>query len=199
MGYTEQKNFATSQASYDYILSLDADESLSAELQEEILSIKSNWQSDIYSIPRINNYCGHWIKHSGWYPDEKIRLFDRRKAKWQGKLLHEKVLHDQHYKPIKLSGFILHQAYDSLSEHYIKIDNYTTIAAKEKFQKGSKVSILYIIISTKWKFMKHYFLKLGFLDGFHGIVIAYLSSVGNFMKYAKLYKLNKDSDKSYKD
>lgn len=189
LGFTDQKNFASDQASYDYVLSLDADEALSEELRTEILHAKQNLQFDGYSFNRLNNYCGKWIRHSGWYPDCKIRFFNRKKAKWVGENnLHEVVVLENPSSHQWLKGDLLHWSYDTYSQHCLKINKYTDIAAQAIASRKKKSSKFYfkVIFNPFWKFIKNYFVKRGFLDGFEGFVISVLTSFETFLKYIKV-------------
>jgi len=188
-GYRTQKNLAVQLASFDYILSLDADEALSVELKESILKIKEHWDCDAYSFNRFNNYCGQWIKHSNWYPDKKIRLFDRRKGEWSGYNVHETVKMQNGAKVCHLKGDLLHWCYSSFEEHIEKINKYSTISALEYFRNGRRSTIFEIIFSPKWHFFRSYFLKMGFLDGYIGYSICSLSAHQRYLKYIKLRKL----------
>ncbi len=192
LGFTDQKNFAMSKAKYDYVLSLDADEALSKQLSDEILKAKNNLEFDGYSFNRLNNYCGTWIKHSGWYPDNKIRLFNRKKAHWVGENnLHEIVILDDPKKHKHLKGDLLHWSYNSYGEHCVKINKYTDIAATAiaNRKKKSSVFVIKAIVNPFWKFIKNYFIKLGFLDGFQGFVICIFTAYETFLKYAKVIQL----------
>lgn len=195
IGYTDQKNFANNQASHDYILSLDADEALSDELKQSILKAKKTLAFDGYSFNRLNNYCGRWIKHSGWYPDRKIRLYNRSKARWYSPTnLHEIIKLDDPQSLQILSGDVLHWAYDTYTEHYLKIDNFTSIAAKfYVLNVNKKIGLHKIIINPSWNFFKSYIIKRGFLDGFEGFVIAKLHATGTFLKYIKIRALQKQN------
>lgn len=193
-GFTTQKNFANDQASFDYILSLDADEALSQELKESILEAKANLQFDGYSFNRLNNYCGKWIKYSNWYPDNKIRLFNRHKASWKGENnLHEIIVLDNVKSHKNLSGDLLHWAYDSIDDHYKKVMSYTNIVAQNAYNRNPNKSIglSKIVLNPFWKFFKNYFIKKGFLDGYYGFMICCFASFGTFLKYAKIKELQK--------
>lgn len=198
VGYTDQKNFANNQATHDYILSLDADEALTDELKQSILKAKETLAFDGYSFNRLNNYCGRWIKHSGWYPDRKIRLYNRKKAQWYSPTnLHEiiKLDHPQSHQILK--GDLLHWAYDTYTEHYLKIDNFTSIAAKfYVLNVNKKIGLDKIIINPTWNFFKAYIIKRGFLDGFEGYIIAKFHATGTFLKYAKIRELQKQNKNS---
>ncbi len=186
LGYAAQKNFAAEQASSDWIFNLDADERITPELAEEIERLKANdnMTAVAFEMPRKVFYLGRWIKHSGWYPDYKIRLYNRRKAHWQGDYVHESVKPSGRVE--KLTGNLLHFTVRNASEHHLRIDRYTTLAAKEAFEKGERVSYLSIACSPVITFIKTFILKLGFLDGFQGLAIAYFAAQYVFLKKLKL-------------
>lgn len=183
-GYAKQKNLAAERASHDWILSLDADESLSEALEAEIWGIKKNGPTfDAYTMPRLAKYLGRWIRHSGWYPDRKIRLYNRQKATWVGDFVHETV--KVQGRVGHLESNLLHFTCDSLSEHLKTMDRYTTLAAEQLL--GSKQTITWgrLLLEPPWTFFRTYFLKLGFLDGVEGLAIANMAALYNFVKYAK--------------
>jgi glycosyltransferase involved in cell wall biosynthesis len=183
-GYSGQKNWAAEQATYDWILSLDADEALSEALEAEIWNLKkSGPRYDGYTMPRLPRYLGRWIMHSGWYPDRKIRLYDRRKARWVGDFVHESVLVDGRVG--QLESNILHFTCESLSEHVKTMERYTTLAAQEIAARKIPVPLWRVIIVPPWTFFNTYVLKLGFLDGREGLTIAYFAAFYAFLKYAK--------------
>lgn len=190
-GHIEQKNFALDQASYDIVLSLDADEEVSQELSKSIITAKNNWTENAYSFNRFTNYCGQWIKHSGWYPDTKTRLWDRRIGRWGGTNPHDSVELKEGNKPSKLHGDLLHYSYYTMEEHVLRSTKYAKIAAKALHIQGKKASILKIVIRAGFKFVKDYIFRRGFLDGFYGLVICGTSSHTTFLKYAYLRSLNK--------
>ncbi len=183
-GYAAQKNIAAELAAHDWILSLDADESLSEALEAEIWQIKkSGPEFDGYSVPRLAQYLGRWILHGGWYPDRKVRLFNRTKAKWVGEFVHEAVKVEGAVG--RLESNLLHFTCSSLSEHLRSMDRYTTLAAQEIAAREGAVSLASLLLHPPWTFIQIYFLKLGMLDGFEGLAIAYMAAFYNFMKYAK--------------
>jgi len=183
-GYAAQKNWAAEQASHDWILSLDADEALSEGLEAEIWSLKKGGTAcDAYTMPRLARYLGRWIFHSGWYPDRKIRLYDRRKGKWVGEFVHESVQVDGRIG--HLESNILHFTCDSLSEHLRTLDRYTTLAAQELCSRKVPVSWSRLILDPAWTFFKTYFVQMGFLDGLEGATIAYMAAFYTFLKYSK--------------
>src|SRR5579872_4857647 len=181
-GYAAQKNFAADHCSNNWILSLDADESLSEALESEIWQIKKKGaQYDAYTVPRMAQYLGRWILHSGWYPDRKVRLYDRRKARWVGDFVHESVVPQGRLG--HLQGNILHFTCESLSEHVKTMDRYTTLAAQELAARKLPVPLSKMIIDPAWTFLKTYFIQRGFLDGIEGLIIAYMASYYTFLKY----------------
>jgi glycosyltransferase involved in cell wall biosynthesis len=188
-GYIEQKNFALSQTSFQYVLSLDADEALSEELSTSILKAKSGFTADGYSMNRLTNYIGTWIHHCGWYPDTKLRLFNRDKGKWGGINPHDEFRFDGLATTEKLKGDILHYSYHSLEDHYRQIEHFTDIASRAYFDKGKKAPLLKLIFSPVVRFIRDYFFLLGFLDGKAGLRICYLSAGATFKKYRKLRKI----------
>jgi glycosyltransferase involved in cell wall biosynthesis len=183
-GYAGQKNWAAEQASQDWILSLDADEALSEALEGEIWSLKkSGPKYDAYTMPRLAQYMGKWILHSGWYPDRKVRLYDRRKARWVGNFVHESVQVDGRVGHLKSN--LLHFTCDSLSEHLKTMDRYTTLAAEELVSHKTQVKLRNLIVDPVWTFARTYFLQRGFQDGLEGLTIAYMAALYTFLKYAK--------------
>ncbi len=187
LGYGAQKNFANAQASHDWILSLDADEALSPELEKSILAFKETVpQHPAYSFNRFTNYCGSWIRHCGWYPDAKLRLLDRRAGTWKSENLHEYwALSDNTQKPVKLHGDLLHYTLYTPGEHLRQIDRYTELAAKERAARGKSYSLFQIWFGPKWTFLSCFFFKLGFLDGYAGYVVCKLNAHYTFAKYTK--------------
>ena len=186
-GYVAQKNFATDQASFDYVLQLDADEVLTDELRQSIYAARQNWQHAAYSLARLTNYCGSWVRHGGWYPDRKLRLYDRRLGRWQGLLLHERYEVSAGQTTGQLAGDALHYSYDSIAQHVRQLNKFTSITAQEIALSGvPKITLFHLIIKPFWKFAHGYLFRLGFLDGFAGLSIAAISAAGVFIKFAKL-------------
>ena len=166
LGYSEQKNFANSLASNDWILSIDADEELSDELKHSILRYKNKHISPdlVFSMNRLTNYCGHWIRHCGWYPDRKIRIWNRKVGKWQGEI-HETIEFSTEIKEKVLKGDLLHYSFDSSYEYEIQQFKFAKMRGEHYFQKGKKHASFYMIVSPFFSFIQHYFFQLGFLDG----------------------------------
>ena len=184
LGYIEQKNFAIEQASNDWILSLDCDERLSPELRDAIFAVKNSIEDfDAYRMPRKTFYVYRWLNHC-WYPDLKIRLFNKHSAHWGGTNPHDHIVTSG--KNIKqLSGDIYHYSFDSVSDHLKTIDKFTEIGADELIRKNKSFNIFSPISHASWTFLKLYIFKLGFLDGFAGLLVSVLSYVHVFVKYSK--------------
>ncbi len=189
-GYAAQKNFAASRAQHDWILSLDADEELTPELQRSISEWKNSEPQAVgYRFARHAQYLGRWIRHSGWYPDWKLRLYDRRRARWGDFKVHESVLADGRVDI--LPGELLHYTCDSFGDHAQRVDRYTTLAAREMFAQGARASFPGRTFLPIWTFLDTYVFKLGILDGYQGILIAFMASYYVYEKYAKLGRLVK--------
>lgn len=183
-GYAKQKNLGAESASHDWILSIDADEALSEALQADIWRVKRKGpEFDAYRFPRMAQYLGKWILHSGWYPDRKIRFYDRRKGRWVGDFVHESV--ETTGAVGDLDGNLLHFTCASFTQHIRTMDRYTTLAAQEMAARGERVRLSHLLFSPFWAFFKTYFLKRGFQDGFEGLVIAHMAAVYVFAKYVK--------------
>jgi glycosyltransferase involved in cell wall biosynthesis len=183
-GYARQKNFAGECASNDWVLSIDADEALSEALEGEIWQIKKTGPAyDAYTVPRLAQYMGRWILHSGWYPDRKVRLYNRSKAEWKGDYVHESV----HVRGRigHLKSDLLHFTCDSLSEHLKTMDRYTTLAAQQLLAHRQTVGMRNLLFDPPWTFLKSYVFKQGFRDGLEGLTIAYMAALYNYVKYAK--------------
>jgi len=187
-GYSQQKNRANSYANYPYILSLDADEALTDELKKSILSEKENFKFVSYSFNRLTNYCGKLIRHSGWYPDRKIRIWKKDAAHWEG-LIHEKLLFSEEGTEGFLKGDLLHYSYYSIQEHIAQSNKFSTIGALNSIKRGQKSNLLKVILFPFWRFIRNYFIKLGILDGYYGFVVCVIISLENFLKYVKMIEL----------
>lgn len=194
-GYVEQKNYALSHATNQWVLSLDADEALSSELKQSILSVLDNPIADAYSMNRLTNYCGQWIKHGGWYPDRKIRLFNRHNVKWGGMNPHDRIIMPPAAKVLHINGDILHYSYYTLSDHIQQIDHFSDVAAQALYEKGVRSNLLKLILKPYVRFIKSYFLKGGFRDGYYGYLIARNSAFASFARYSKLRELQRNKSK----
>lgn len=189
LGYIAQKNKALEFATYPHVLSLDADEALSDELKASILKVKENWQFDGYYCNRLTNFCGKWIRHTDWYPDRKLRLFDKHKGKWSGINPHDKYSLQSGCSEYFLNGDLLHYSFPSINHHMEVMKKFTDIMAKEGFGKGKKANFISLVVNPFWKFLKSYFFRLGFLDGYYGFVVCVISAYATFMKYVKIKEL----------
>jgi len=188
-GYIEQKNVAVSHTKYDYILGLDADESLSQTLLDSIKKEKVNWGSEAYIMNRMTNYCGKWIRYGGWYPDRKLRLFKKGSGQWAGVNPHDEFVLFPGFRSAFLKGDILHFSYYSRADHLKQIGHFTDISSRSLFQKGKKAGWVKLYLSPFAKFIKDYFVKGGFMDGKAGFTICRLSAWATYVKYKKIRKL----------
>ena len=185
LGHVEQKNLAISKASSDWIISLDCDERLTPELRDSILSIKGELdKADAYKMARRTYYVYRWLNHC-WYPDYKIRLFNRTSAKWGGINPHDRV-EVAGDNIITLKGDILHYSFNSISEHIKTLDNFTEIGAQEIIKRNKTVRIWTPWLRSFWTFIRLYIFKRGFLDGYAGLVVSVLSGMHVFVKYNKV-------------
>jgi len=187
-GYSETKNFANKQAKYDWILSIDADEELSPELQRSIQVLKRISDGINGKMKRLTNYCGTWIWHGGWYPDIKLRIFNRNQACWEGEL-HEKLVFSESQDEVLLDGKCFHYTVTTIWQHIEIINKYSSIWAEERYIKGRKASMIKVVFSPFVRFLKDYFFKKGVLDGFFGFVIAMNTSYSGFLRLVKLRQL----------
>jgi glycosyltransferase involved in cell wall biosynthesis len=192
-GHVEQKNFALSLARNDWVLCLDADERLSPELRGAILAALDGADlADGFEMNRRSWYLGRWIRHGGWYPDRKVRLFRRSRGKWDGANPHDRVRLGG--RKARLRGDLLHYSYRCLADHLRTVDSFTTIAARGKRERGEHADLLSITLRPAWKFLRMYLLKAGFLDGAPGFFAAVTSAYYVFLKYAKLWELENSGD-----
>lgn len=189
-GYSASKNYLNSLANYEYVLSLDADESLDDELVQSILKIKhESIEGRAYSVNRLTNYCGKWIKHSGWYPDIKIRLFPIE-SYWDGAFVHEELILPPNTTVHLLPGHLQHYSYYSFEDHRARADKYSALTAKKLHHQGKRASLLKPYLSALGRFFSMYVVKKGFLDGRMGYKIAQISAASNVYKYKELRRLN---------
>ena len=193
-GYSKTKNFGNLTASNDYIFSIDADESLSESLQNELLELKRIGIEGNYTVNRLTNYCNNWIYHSGWFPDWKIRLFSKTNSSWNDAIVHEELIHSNDVKTIKLKGLLFHYSYFSAHQHKEKADKYSLLTAEKYFEQNKKVSFLSPYLSAFGRFFFMYFLKRGFLDGYSGLMIAKISAQSNVVKYKELLRLYREKE-----
>jgi glycosyltransferase involved in cell wall biosynthesis len=189
-GYGDQKNAAARMAAHDHLLFLDADEYLSEELNDNILREKKRgFPHDGYRMNRLSYYCGRWIRHSSWYPDRKLRLLRREKGEWNTELVHESLEAVKEASLGTLNGDLLHIPYSSQENHIVKINRYSTLAAKRMHLQGKKPTLFKLLFSPLSSFFSGYILHAGFLDGLPGLLIAIHSAYYTFLKYTKLRQL----------
>jgi len=197
-GFGIQKQRALDLATHEWVLSIDADERVTLDLKDEIISVlNSNLNEDGYLIPRLSNYLGKNMRHAGWYPDYTLRLVKRKKSYFTKDIVHEKMIVDGPIK--KLSNHLVHYPYKDIAHHMEKLNSYTSLSAKKMFSNGKSVSWLMIFIKAFFSFFRAYILRKGFLDGWQGLVVSISTSLSVYMKYVKLkeIKLDKNSSKSF--
>lgn len=187
-GYADQKNYAASVASHDWILSLDADERVTPALAGEIrTTVAAEPAAAAFRIPRVTWHLGRWIRTTDWYPDYQVRLYDRRRARWTGRYVHESVAVEGGLG--QLRGELQHYAYRDISDHLETIDRYTTYAAKQMLESGRRANLLQICGHPPLAFLRNYVARGGIRDGAAGFVISALNSYYVFLKFAKLWEL----------
>lgn len=190
LGYSEQKNFANNLATNDWILSIDADEELSDELKYSIIKLKNKVITDdnVFSMNRLTNYCGHWIRHCGWYPDRKIRIWNRNVGQWQGEI-HETIEFSTETREIVLQGDLLHYSFATVQDYENQQFKFAKMRGEHYFQKGKKHASFYMVVSPIFSFIQHYFFQLGFLDGKDGLHICRITAKATRLKYKTLKEL----------
>lgn len=190
-GHIQQKNRAIDLCSNDWVFCIDADEVVTEKLRDSILKIDTN-NSDYYgfAVPRKVFYLGKWINHGGWYPDYKIRFFNKKYGRWGGVNPHDTVIVKG--KTSFLKGDLQHYSYENISAHLNQINKFTDIMAREYEALSKKASVINLTIRPFIKFFKMYFIKLGFLDGRRGFIIAIIASFYVFMKFVKLFERKLD-------
>jgi len=187
-GYIDQKNYAASIASHDWILSLDADERVTPELASEITSVLAATPSyAAFRIPRVTFHLGRWIRTTDWYPDYQLRLYDRRQAEWTGRYVHEAVT--VRGTVGRLRGDIQHYAYRDIADHLETIDRYTTYAARQMYESGRRAGLMQVAGHPPLAFLRNYIAKGGIRDGTAGFVISAMNAYYVMLKFAKLWEL----------
>jgi glycosyltransferase involved in cell wall biosynthesis len=190
-GYVEQKNFALAQTSNTFVLSLDADEELSETLIASIKKAKETHDADGYTMNRLNNYCGKWIYHCGWYPDNKLRLFDKTKGKWGGINPHDKFEMSNGTTTKHLDGDILHYTFNTEEEYINQQKKFAEISATNLFKAGKRSNLFHVYLKPPIKFIRDYFFHRGFLDGNDGLVISRVAAKAMYWKYNRLRQLQR--------
>lgn len=193
LGYAQTKNLGNSLAKHDWILSIDADEVLSDELTAALQSFQPE-DGKVYALDRLTNFCGKWIYHSGWYPDWKVRLFNRKDVHWQGDFVHETLAIPASFQVIRLDGKLFHYSYKNSEDHFSRMEKYALLSAREQFQQGKKATFIKLFLSPPTRFFRTYILKKGFLDGREGWVI----SVRSAYMVRKRYRLLREMWKQKK-
>jgi glycosyltransferase involved in cell wall biosynthesis len=189
-GYVDQKNYAASIASHDWILSLDADERVSPALADEVRSTMSaEPTAAAFRVPRVTWYLGQWVRTTDWYPDYQTRLYDRRAAQWTGRYVHEAVTIQGTLG--RLRGELRHYAYHDIADHLETIDRYTTAAAQQMYEGGRRSGVFGVALHPPLAFLRNYVVKGGVRDGVPGLVISALNSYYVFLKFAKLWELQR--------
>jgi glycosyltransferase involved in cell wall biosynthesis len=184
-GHIQQKNRVIEYATHKYVLSLDADEVISEELKKSILEIKESIEFDSYYFNRLNYYCGKPIRTTNWYPDKKLRIWNKEKGKWGGENPHDKVIMHENSSLKYIQGNLLHYSFNSIEEHLNQSNKFSKIAAEQLILKNKKNLFFKMIFSPTFKFVKNYVLKFGILGGFNGFLISALIAHETFLKYAK--------------
>lgn len=190
-GHIQQKNRVVKLAENNLILSLDADEEISDELQQSILKVKDNCEYDAYYFNRLNIYCGKRIKFTSWYPDRKLRIWDRRKGEWGGVNPHDTVKMIKGASKKYLHGDLLHYSFNTVEEHITQANKFSTIGAEQLIKNNKKNLLFKALIKPAFRFFKDYFLKLGILGGYTGLLISVIISFETFLKYSKAYLLKR--------
>jgi glycosyltransferase involved in cell wall biosynthesis len=192
-GFGKQKNRALALATQPWVLSIDADERITPELQEEIKRVIATDTNASYRMPRSSSYCGKFIKHSGWVPDYITRLFKRGYGNFSEDLVHERLLTE--HPTLTLKNPLLHISYINLEEVLDKVNRYSTAGAAMSFSNRKSATLGQAIRHGVWAFIRTYFIRLGFLDGKIGFVLAVSNAETTYYRYLKLAFLNKDSNK----
>jgi glycosyltransferase involved in cell wall biosynthesis len=196
LGHIAQKQLAVDNCANEWILSLDADEEVSVELRDEILElIKKPLVFDAYEMPRVSFHLGCWIRHGGWYPDKKIRLFNKNKAHWGGYNPHDKVIVNGSIG--KLKGDLKHYVFKDLRHNIDTNNSYSSIMALDLDKEGKSFSYIKLFLKPIGKFLEVYVYKRGFLDGMPGFIIAVGAAYSMFLKFAKLWEIQNKRKRSF--
>jgi glycosyltransferase involved in cell wall biosynthesis len=189
-GYVDQKNYAASIAAHDWILSLDADERVSPALADEIRALRLDAAAPAaFRVPRVTWHLGRWIRSTDWYPDHQVRLYDRTRARWTGGTVHEGLQADG---PVGgLRGELEHRPYRDIADHLDTIDRYTSHAARDMYARGRRASVVQLAAHPPLAFLRNYLARGGIRDGATGFVVSVLNAYYVFLKFAKLWELNR--------
>lgn len=192
-GFGPQKSRALALATQPWVLSLDADERVTPELSQEIRQAIAHGGNSAYSIPRLTQFCGQWIRHCGWTPDYVLRLFKRDSARFSTDLVHEQVLVEA-AKPTPLESPLLHYSYPTPGHYWRKLEQYSRAWAKQRFAQGQNTSMLRAFLAGLVAFLRSYLFRLGFLDGAMGFAVCTMQAQAAFGKYFELYCLNRKNE-----
>lgn len=202
-GFGPQKNRALDLATKDWVLSIDADERVTPELAQEIQTLIQDGDGgqhavvDGYRIARLSNFCGRWIRHSGWWPDYVLRLIRRGKGRFTDSLVHESLQINGSTETLK--GHFLHYPYGDMEALLVKVNRYSTAGAEMMHAKGRKTGVPGIVGHSVWTFIRIYVMRRGFMDGKEGFILAAVGAAGSFFRYSKLFFLNKQDRQSKTD
>jgi glycosyltransferase involved in cell wall biosynthesis len=191
-GFGPQKQFAVEQASHEWVLCVDADERVSDSLRAAILAVLPAPTFGAYRFARCNRFMGRYLRHGEGYPDWSLRLFDRRRARWSADAVHEKVVADGEVGT--LAGDLLHDSADSLQAYLAKQNRYSSLAAEAALASGKRAGVVQLLLSPMARFVKFYFLRLGFLDGLPGLVHILIGCSASFGKYAKMLAFQRNPE-----
>jgi len=187
-GYSAQKNFGAGQASHDWIVSVDADERVTPPLAEEIRAHLTRDPLEAgFRVPRVTWHLGRWIRTTDWYPDYQLRVYDRRRARWKPRRVHESVQADGPTGTLR--DDLQHYAYRDISHHHATMDRYTTLAAAQMFEEGRRAGVFDLTLHPAAAFLRNYLLRRGFTDGVPGLVISAMNAYYVFLKFAKLREM----------
>jgi glycosyltransferase involved in cell wall biosynthesis len=190
LGHIEQKNYAASLTSHDWILSLDADERVTQALADEIrATLAADPRHAAFRMPRVTWHLGRWVRTTDWYPDYQARLYDRRRARWTGRYVHESLTLEG--SPGQLAGELQHYAYRDIADHLETIDRYTTLAARQMHEDGRRAGLLQLAGHPPLAFLRNYIARGGIRDGVPGFIISSMNAYYVFLKFAKLWELDR--------
>ena len=195
LGYIAQRELSIENATHNFVLALDADEFLSTELQEEILAIKKNANHDVYYLNRLNSINGYWLKHGSWFPHRIIRLFFKGNIKCGGNPPHDRIYALEGKTSQKLKGLLMHHCNEDIHDRMTTVNHHSSRAAQHRFELGKKTNYFRILIKPLWKFIVEYFLRLGFLDGFYGFLMARTTAFYIYLRESKLKEYWKQQGK----
>ena len=195
LGHIEQKNYAAALTSHNWILSLDANERVTPELATELQALKAGEPPEAaFRIPRVTWHLGRWIRTTDWYPDYQDRFYDRRRARWTGRYVHEALRADG--STGQLAGEIQHYAYRDIADHLETIDRYTTLAARQMREDGRRAGLLQLAGHPPLAFLRNYIARGGIRDGVPGFIISSMNAYYVFLKFAKLRELQHDAPRT---